>query len=153
VTFLFALRAVVNRWLVRLGFIKPKLYERDIKLPDVINRIVCTPTSHGAFIVAVETKQAMIQLMSYMEKNGIGACAVSTDSLGRFHRLSMKGALACMEVAPYKYQVYVMNKSMAAVGWRVPREYKDAWGKVNLMPTFEPREPWSSQFFGRARRS
>lgn len=149
--FLRTIKALLHRLAIRLGLAKRYYYERDAKLADVINRICVALEHHGSYVVAVETKQGMVQVMSYMEKNGISACAVTSDTIGRFHRLNMKGALACMEAAPYKYQVYVMFKPTAAVGWRVPREYQDAWGKVHLLTTFTPREPWATQFFGRTR--
>jgi hypothetical protein len=46
-----------------------------------------------------------------------------------------------------------MNKGIAAVGWEVPPAYPLAWAKVNLLTTFEPREPWLTQFNGRLRRA
>lgn len=137
---------------LRLGIIKPDPYTRDVLLPNVINRIVASESTHGAYVVAVETKQGMVQFMGYMRKNGVDACAIASDPVGRFHRLDLKIALNCMEAAPYKYQVYVISKSLAATGWRIPAEYEQAWGTVSLLTTFAPRDPWYTQFKARLRK-
>lgn len=152
-TFLLTIRALLRTWGLRLGLIKPRYYERDAHLADVINRICISREIDGAFIVAVETKQAMVQILSYMKKNGISAVAVWNDELGQFHRLNLRGALACMEVAPYKYQVYVMPRGSAVSGWFAPKEYQQAWGRVNLLTTFNPSIDWKTQFMGRVRRA
>jgi hypothetical protein len=128
-------------------------YERDARWEDVVNQIVWWAMSDHAFIVAVETKQAMIQIMSYMEKAQINAVAVTDLDIGRFKRLTLQNAITCMAIGPRQNQVYVMNKGIAAVGWEVPPAYPLAWAKVNLLTTFEPREPWLTQFNGRLRRA
>lgn len=150
-TFLRTIRAVLRSWAVRLGLVKRKVYEYDVGLADVINRICCSHPRDGVFIVAVESRFAMIQIMSYMEKNAIPACAVTDMEIGRFPRLTLRGAINCMTASPASNQVWVMNKAIAAVGWSVPRELERAWGRVNLMTTFEPREPWATQYAGRLR--
>lgn len=138
---------------LRLGFIKPVVYTPDANLADVINSIVCSSTLTGAFIVAVETKQAMIKIMSYMEKNAIAAVGVVQGGLdiGRFPQLTLSDAVSAMRARPEHFQVVVMFKSTAAVGWRVPPEFPAYWGHIFMLSTFNPREPWKTQFNGRLR--
>lgn len=138
---------------LKLGFYKPKVYVPDARISSVINRIVCSSTATGAFIVAVETKQAMMKIMSYMEKNAIQAVAIAQGDLdlGRFPMLTLRYALASMEAHPERFQVVVMFKHVAAVGWAVPAHYHNWWGQVFMVSTFHQREPWRTQFNGRLR--
>ena len=138
---------------LKLGFIKPVVYKPDVLLEDVINRIVCSSTATGAFIVAVETKQAMIKILSYMEKNYITAIGATDLDLGSLPQKGMPDVLRILRSDPEHYQVVVVTKGRAAVGWSVPPEYKEYWGHVFMLSTFEQRDPWKTQFNGRLRRA
>jgi hypothetical protein len=148
-------RFVRRAWrslVVWMGFVKPVVYEPDARLADVINCIVCSSWSPGGFIVAVETKQAMIKILSYMEKNSIAAVAATNLDLGTLRVGDLHAVLKTMRTDPEAYQVVVMFKHTAAVGWSVPREYQEYWDHVFMLSTFKQREPWRTQFNGRLRR-
>lgn len=148
------LRRTWQRIAIRLGVIKPPVrrHKPDELVDDVINHIVNTP---GAFIVAVETRQAMVKILSYMEKNGIssvGAMLSKEDipSLGRIH--SHAFVLQEMESNPGAYRVVVMTKVIAGTGWNVPQPYHVWWGYVHLVSTFHQRGPWAKQYTARLSR-
>lgn len=134
---------------LRLGWIKPPRYEPDVYLANTINTIV---NNGGAYVVAVETKQAMVQILSYMEKNNITAVGVCHMDIGRFRQLTLPAAIRAMHYDPPGNRVVVITKNVAATGWRVPERYHDYWQHVHLLSTFVQREPWKTQFNGRAAR-
>lgn len=150
--FINYLRRTWQRIAIRLGFIKPPVrrHKPDELVDDVIDHIVNTS---GAFIVAVETRQAMVKILSYMEKNGIssvGAMLSKEDipSLGRIH--SHAFVLQEMESNPGAYRVVVMTKAIAGTGWNVPQP--DMIGLRHLLSTFHQRGPWATQYTARLHR-
>lgn len=135
---------------LRFGWIKPTpRYEPDRYWGDVVNTIV---NGHGAYVVAVETRQALVQILSYMEKNAIPAVGVCQMDLGRFRQLTLPAAIRAMHYDPAGNRVVVIVKNVAATGWSVPERYQDYWQHVTLLSTFPQREPWKTQFNGRLRR-
>lgn len=134
---------------LRLGWIKP--IQRpipDARVDDVINVIV---NSGDAFVVAAETHQGMVKILSYMEKNNITAFGVCHGDLGRFRQLTLPNAIRHMHFDPAGSRVVVMIKNIAGTGWSVPEHYQDYWKKVHLVSTFAQRDPWKTQFNGRLR--
>lgn len=74
------IRCAWRRVGLQLGWVKPlRRYEPDPLVADTINLIV---NSDAAYVVAAETRQAMIQILSYMEKNNIPAVGVCNMDLG-----------------------------------------------------------------------
>lgn len=145
---------------LKLGFIKqPVVYEVDPHVAHVINKIVNSPEIEGAYVVAVETRQAALKIMSYMSRNRIEAVAVSglIDGDSRFPSTFRQSCLVDMVLHmrsdPSQFRVVVVNKNVAASGWRVPPEYHQYWGPVHMLTTFTPRNAgWIEQFNGRVRR-
>jgi hypothetical protein len=135
---------------LRFGWIKQRRYKPDPLLADTINQIV---NSDAAYIVAAETRQAMLQVLSYMEKNNIPAVGVCHMDLGGFRQFTLPAAIKFMHYSPMDCRVVVIVKTMAATGWSVPEAYVRHWGQVKLLATFVAREPWKTQFIGRLRRS
>lgn len=147
----YFIRRAWRRIGLRFGWIKPvRHYEPDVFLADTINHIV---NGEDAYIVAVETRQAMIQILSYMDKNGIPALGVTNMDIGNFRQFTLPAAIKFMHYNPMECRVVVIVKSLAATGWSVPEAYCKHWGQVQLLSTFVQREPWKTQFNARIRRS
>lgn len=145
---------------LKLGFIKPFVYEMDANLTDIINRVVNTSERDGAFIIAVETRQAAIKIMNYMFKNKIEAIAVSgmirddRDIPNWYLQSRLSNVVMTMRSSPSAFRVVVVNKNVAATGWYVPDEFRKYWGSVHMLTTFTPRNAdWIEQFNGRVKRA